>query len=83
MLLSSSDILRIRNLGFSEDFFIVKKNGNRQLKTCQRDASFITVSDVPSTIIGLSFRRCFVTSSMMSTQPRPESEVVAAYGEAG
>ena len=32
MLLSSSDILRIRGLGFSEDFFIVKKNGNRQLK---------------------------------------------------
>ena len=32
MLLSSSDIVRIRGLGFSEDFFIVKKNGNRQLK---------------------------------------------------
>ena len=32
MLLRSSDILLIRGLGFSEDFFIVKKNGNRQLK---------------------------------------------------
>jgi Fe-S-cluster containining protein len=32
MLLSSSDIVRIRGLGFSEDFFVVKKNGNRQLK---------------------------------------------------
>lgn len=32
MPLSSSDIVRIRGLGFSEDFFIVKKNGNRQLK---------------------------------------------------
>ena len=32
MELSSSDIVRIRGLGFSEDFFIVKKNGNRQLK---------------------------------------------------
>ena len=32
MLLSSSDIVRIRGLGFSEDSFIVKKNGNRQLK---------------------------------------------------
>lgn len=32
MLLSNSDIVRIRGLGFSEDFFIVKKNGNRQLK---------------------------------------------------
>ena len=29
MLLSSSDIVRIRGLGFSEDSFIVKKNGNR------------------------------------------------------
>ena len=33
MLLSSSDIVRIRGLGFSEDFFIVEKDdGNRQLK---------------------------------------------------
>ena len=33
MLLSNSDIVRIRGLGFSEDFFIVKKNGTaRQLK---------------------------------------------------
>ena len=32
MELSSSDIVRIRGLGFSEDFFIVKKDGNRQLK---------------------------------------------------
>jgi Fe-S-cluster containining protein len=32
MLLSSSDLVRIRGLGFSEDFFVVKKNGNRQLK---------------------------------------------------
>ena len=32
MELSSSDIVRIKGLGFSEDFFIVKKDGNRQLK---------------------------------------------------
>ena len=32
MLLSNSDIVRIRGLGFSEDFFIVQKNGDRQLK---------------------------------------------------
>jgi len=32
MELSSSDIVWIRGLGFSEDFFIIKKNGNRQLK---------------------------------------------------
>ena len=32
MSLNSSDIARIGNLGFSEDFFILKKNGNRQLK---------------------------------------------------
>lgn len=32
MLLSSSDIRQIRSLGFSEDFFIVKRNGKRQLK---------------------------------------------------
>mgnify|MGYP001062034841 CR=1 FL=1 len=34
MLLSSSDIVRIRGLGFSEDFFIVRKSGNRHLKNC-------------------------------------------------
>jgi Fe-S-cluster containining protein len=33
MPLSSSDIARIRNLGFSDDFFIARKNGNRQLKS--------------------------------------------------
>lgn len=32
MPLSGSDIDRIRGLDFSEDFFILKKNGNRQLK---------------------------------------------------
>jgi Fe-S-cluster containining protein len=32
MLLSSSDIRQIRSLGFSENFFIVKRNGKRQLK---------------------------------------------------
>ena len=32
MLLSSSDIVQIRGLGFFEDFFIVKEDGNRQLK---------------------------------------------------
>lgn len=32
MPLSSSDIARIRNLGFSEDFFIAKENRNPQLK---------------------------------------------------
>jgi len=32
MDLSSSDIVRIRGLGFFEDFFIVKHNGSRQLK---------------------------------------------------
>ena len=32
MLLSSSDIRQIRSLGFSENFFIVKKNGNQRLK---------------------------------------------------
>ena len=32
MELSSSDIVRIRGLGFSEDLFVVKQNGNRQLK---------------------------------------------------
>ena len=32
MPLSSSDIVRITGLGFSDDFFIVKKNGNRHLK---------------------------------------------------
>jgi len=32
MPLSSSDIVRIRGLGFPESFFIVKKNGNRRLK---------------------------------------------------
>jgi Fe-S-cluster containining protein len=32
MPLSSSDIARIKGLGFSEDFFILKKNGNRQLR---------------------------------------------------
>jgi hypothetical protein len=32
MLLSSSDIVRISGLGFSEDSFMVKKNGYRQLK---------------------------------------------------
>jgi len=32
MPLSSLDIARIKDLGFSEDFFILKKNGSRQLK---------------------------------------------------
>ena len=32
MPLSSSDIVRIEGLGFSDDFFIVKENGNRILK---------------------------------------------------
>lgn len=32
MPLSSSDIVRIRALGFSESFFVVKKSGNRRLK---------------------------------------------------
>jgi len=32
MPLSRSDIVRIRALGFSENLFIVKKNGNRRLK---------------------------------------------------
>ena len=32
MPLSVLDIARIKGLGFSEDSFIVKKNGNRQLK---------------------------------------------------
>jgi hypothetical protein len=32
MPLSSSDIARIKDLGFSEDFFTLRKNGNRQLK---------------------------------------------------
>ncbi len=32
MELSSSDIRQIRGRGFSENFFVVKKNGNRQLK---------------------------------------------------
>ena len=32
MPLSSSDIVRIEGLGFSDDFFIVKENGNRSLK---------------------------------------------------
>jgi len=40
MMLSSSDILRIRNLGFFEDFFIVKKNGNRQLKNLSERCVF-------------------------------------------
>jgi Fe-S-cluster containining protein len=33
MPLSRSDIVRIRDLGFSEDFFILKKNGNWQLRS--------------------------------------------------
>ena len=32
MPLSSSDIARIRVLGFSDDFFIVKRNGQRRLR---------------------------------------------------
>jgi hypothetical protein len=32
MPLSSSDIVRIERLGFSENIFIVKENGNRRLK---------------------------------------------------
>jgi len=32
MPLSTSDILRIRRLGFSDDFFIAKRNGERRLK---------------------------------------------------
>jgi len=32
MPLSSSDIVRINGLGFSENSYMVKKNGNRQLK---------------------------------------------------
>lgn len=32
MPLSSSDIARISGLGFSKSYFIVEKNGNRQLK---------------------------------------------------
>ena len=32
MPLSSSNIRQIRSLGFSEDFFALRKNGNRQLK---------------------------------------------------
>ncbi len=32
MPLSSSDILRIRDLDYSDDFFIVKRNGERRLK---------------------------------------------------
>jgi Fe-S-cluster containining protein len=32
MPLSDSDIVRIKGLGFSENFFIVKKNGHRRLK---------------------------------------------------
>jgi Fe-S-cluster containining protein len=40
MPLSSSDIVRIRSLGFSEDFFIVKKNGNRYLKNLWKRCVF-------------------------------------------
>ena len=68
MLLSSSDIVRIRGLGFSEDFFIVKKNGNRQLRICRGDASFITVSDVASTIIGLKVVDCTRPFSMKTRE---------------
>jgi Fe-S-cluster containining protein len=32
MQLSNSDIVRIKGLGFSEDFFSINKNGNFQLK---------------------------------------------------
>jgi hypothetical protein len=32
MPLSNSDIVRIKGLGFPEDFFALKKNGNRQLR---------------------------------------------------
>jgi Fe-S-cluster containining protein len=32
MPLSNSDIVRIRKLGFSEDFFVVKRNRERKLK---------------------------------------------------
>ena len=32
MPLSNSHIIRIRNIGFSENFFIVKRNGNQQLR---------------------------------------------------
>ena len=32
MPLSSSDIVQIKGLGFSENLFIVKENGNRRLK---------------------------------------------------
>jgi hypothetical protein len=43
MLLSSSDIVRIKGLGFSENFFIVKKNdGNRQLKNLSGRCVFHT-----------------------------------------
>ena len=32
MPLCTSDIVRIRGLGFSESFFVVRRNGNRQLR---------------------------------------------------
>jgi len=41
-LLSSSDIRQIRSLGFSKNFFIVKRNGKRQLKNSAGDVSFTT-----------------------------------------
>jgi hypothetical protein len=62
---SSPDIVWISSLGFSEDFFIAKKNGNRQLKNLSGDESFITASYVPSTIIGLRDFAC--------TRPFPTS----------
>lgn len=40
MLLSSSDIVRIRSLVFSEDFFIVKKDANHQLKNLSGRCAF-------------------------------------------
>jgi len=68
MLLSSSDILRIRGLGFSEDFFIVRRTGTGSSRTCQGDASFITVRDVPSTIIDLRVVGCTRPFSMMTRE---------------
>jgi hypothetical protein len=40
MPLSNSDIVRIKGLGFPEDFFALKKNGNRQLRNLSEKCVF-------------------------------------------
>jgi len=68
MLLSNSDIVRIRGLGFSEDFFIINKTGTASSRICRENASFMTDSDAPSTLIDLKVVGCTRPFSMKTRE---------------